>query len=61
LVTAAGGKRKYDYLVVATGARHAYEVIPGLREFAVPWRDASRIMEAKKTILNFREGKFFAG
>ena len=61
IVTAEGGARKFDYLVVATGARHAYEVIPGLREFAIPWCDASRIMEAKKAILDFRAGTFFAG
>lgn len=55
------GKRSFDYLVIATGARHAYEVVPGLREFAVPWCDASKIIDAKKRILDFREGEFYGG
>lgn len=55
------GKRRFTHLILATGARHAYEVIPGCREFAVPWCDASRIMEAKKALLDFREGDFYGG
>jgi len=60
-IITAGGRRKFDYLVVATGARHAYEVIPGCREYAVPMCDPSRILETKKAILDFRDGDFYAG
>ncbi len=60
-ITTSKGNHRYDFLVVATGARHAYEVIPGLREFAKPLCDASRILETKKAVLDFREGEFYAG
>jgi len=55
------GKRKFDFLVIATGARHAYELIPGSREYAKSICDPSRILETKKAILDFREGDFYSG
>ena len=60
LVT-SGGKYKFDYLVLGTGARHAYELIPGFQQYAVPLCDSSRIKETKKAVLEFREGDFYAG
>ena len=60
-IITAGGKRKFDFLVIATGARHAYEILPGCREYAMPVCDPSRILETKKAILDFREGDLYAG
>ena len=51
----------YNYLVVATGARHAYEFLPGCREHAISICDRNRILEAKDALLNFRGGDFYGG
>jgi sulfide:quinone oxidoreductase len=55
------GRFHYDYLVLATGARHAYEALPGCREHAISICDRSRILEAKEALLGFRGGEFYAG
>jgi len=60
-IITAEGKHKFDFLVIATGARHAYELIPGSREYARSICDPSRILETKKAILDFREGDFYSG
>ncbi len=52
---------QFDYLILATGVRHAYESLPGLREFGLSVCDTSRILETKKVLLNFDSGNFFAG
>jgi len=52
---------KFDYLILATGARLAYELLPGSREFGLSVCDTSRILETKKVLLNFDSGNFFAG
>src|SRR5580704_8527441 len=33
-VVCENGRYGFDYLILATGARHAYEILPGCREFA---------------------------
>jgi sulfide:quinone oxidoreductase len=55
------GRYDYDYLVLATGARHAYEALPGSREFAKCICDRERILETKEAILNFQGGVFYGG
>ena len=55
------GKHKFDFLVIATGATHAYELLPGSHEYAKSICDPSRILETKKAILDFREGDFYSG
>ncbi len=52
---------EFDYLILATGARHAYEFLPGSREFCLSVCDISRILETKEALLNFDRGNFFAG
>jgi len=49
------------YLVIATGARYAYDAIPGFTEYVIPFCDSTRILETKKAILDFREGDFYGG
>jgi len=51
----------FDYLILATGARHAYESLPGSQEFALSVCDTSKILETREAILNFDRGVFFAG
>jgi sulfide:quinone oxidoreductase len=60
IVTTEGNFR-FDFLVLATGARHAYELLPGGYEYAKSICDPSRILETKKAILDFREGACYAG
>lgn len=60
-IMTAEGKYKFDFLVLATGARHAYELLPGGYEYARSICDPSRIMETKKAILDFQEGDCYAG
>ena len=60
-IVTVGGSHKFDFLVIATGARHAYELLPGSREYAKSICDPSRILETKKSILDFREGNFYSG
>jgi sulfide:quinone oxidoreductase len=38
---------RFDYLILATGARHAYEVLPGSREFAKSVCDRGKILETR--------------
>ena len=52
---------QFDYLILATGARHAYEFLPGLREFGLSICDTSRILETRESLLNFDRGNFFVG
>ena len=54
-------KHAFDYLVIATGARHAYELVPGSYEYAKSICDPSRILETKKAILDFGKGDVYAG
>ena len=51
----------FDYLILATGARHDYDAIPGLREFGLFICDPPRILETRETLLKFEKGNFFAG
>ena len=51
----------FDYLILATGSRHAYETLPGSREYAYCVCDRERILEARDALLNFKGGDFFAG
>ncbi len=60
-VICKGQRYRFDYLILATGARHAYEVLPGSREFAYSVCDPTRILETRKALLNFKDGEFFAG
>jgi sulfide:quinone oxidoreductase len=55
------GKKKFDYLVIATGARHAYELIPGSRKYAMSICDPSRILETRDSVLAFRGGDVYVG
>jgi NADH dehydrogenase FAD-containing subunit len=55
------GRYKFDYLVLATGVRHAYELIPGSYEHAYSICDPSRIMETKAVVQEFRKGNVYAG
>jgi len=52
---------EFDYLILATGALHDYESVPGSREFGLSVCDTSRILETREVLLNFEEGNFFAG
>ena len=60
-IITARGKHKFDFLVIATGAHHGHELLPGCYEYTMPICDPSRILETKKAILDFREGDFYAG
>lgn len=51
----------FDYLILATGARHAYDVLPGSFEFAYSVCDPTKILDTRKALLNFKGGEFFAG
>jgi sulfide:quinone oxidoreductase len=55
------GVYEYDYLVLATGVRHAYEILPGSKEHAQTICDPTRIIDTKKAIDNFRGGIVYAG
>ena len=61
LVICENNNYKFDYLILATGARHAYELLPGSREFGLSVCDTSRIIETREALLNFDRGNFFAG
>ena len=52
---------RYDFLILATGARHAYEILPGSREYAYSVCDPTRILQTREAVLNFKGGEFFAG
>ncbi len=60
-IITARSKHTFDFLVIATGARSAYELLPGSREYAKSICDASRIAETKRALLDFRSGDFYAG
>ncbi|MEK0326381.1 MAG: FAD-dependent oxidoreductase [Nitrosopumilus sp.] len=60
-VVGSTGRYQFDYLVLATGARHAYELIPGSYEHAHSICDPSRIMETKAAVQEFRKGDVYAG
>ncbi|MFQ6010889.1 MAG: FAD-dependent oxidoreductase, partial [Nitrososphaerales archaeon] len=60
-VIGSSGRYPFDYLVLATGARHAYELIPGSYEHAHSICDPSRIMETKAAIQEFKGGNVYAG
>jgi sulfide:quinone oxidoreductase len=51
----------FDYLILATGARHAYEILPGSSEFAYSVCDPAKILKTREALLNFKGGDFFAG
>ena len=51
----------FDYLILATGVQHAYDLLPGSREFGLSVCDPGRILEAREALLNFEKGDFFAG
>ena len=52
---------RFDYLILATGVRHAYELLPGSHEFGLSVCDPARIIETREALLNFEKGEFFAG
>ena len=52
---------QFDYLILASGAQHDYESVPGSREFGLSVCDTSRILETREALLNFDRGNFFAG
>ena len=58
-IVCQNGRRHFDYLILATGARHAYEVLPGSREFAYSVCDPGRILETREALLKFKGGEFF--
>lgn len=60
-IVCQSGRRHFDYLILATGARHAYEVLPGSREFAYSVCDPGRILETREALLKFTGGEVFAG
>jgi sulfide:quinone oxidoreductase len=60
-IVCQSGRRHFDYLILATGARHAYDVLAGSREFALSVCDPERIVAARDALLNFKGGEFFAG
>lgn len=60
-IVCQSGRRHFDYLILATGARHAYEVLPGSREFAYSVCDPGRILETREALLKFMGGEVFAG
>ena len=55
------GRYHFDYLVLATGAHHAYELIPGSYEYAYSICDPSRIMATKAVVQEFRKGDVYIG
>lgn len=55
------GERDYDFLVLATGVRHAYELIPGSREHCLTICDPDRLQETKEAIDRFTGGIIYAG
>lgn len=60
-ITGDKGIYGFDYLILATGARHAYELLPGSYEFAKSVCDPDRILETREAVLAFKAGAFFAG
>jgi sulfide:quinone oxidoreductase len=60
-IVCQSGRRHFDYLILATSARHAYEVLPGSREFAYSVCDPGRILETREALLKFTGGEVFAG
>ncbi len=51
----------FDYLVLATGVRHAYELLPGSKEFSQSICDPARVMATKEALANFKGGVVYAG
>jgi sulfide:quinone oxidoreductase len=60
-IVCQGRRHRFDYLVLAVGARHAYEVLPGAREFALSVCDRARVLEAREALLKFEGGEVFMG
>lgn len=55
------GEYLYDYLVLATGVRHAYEVLPGSKEYAKTICDPAGILNTKEAVDSFQGGVIYAG
>lgn len=60
-ITTERGTYQYDFLILATGVRHAYEVIPGSYEHAKTICDPKRIMETKEALRSFNGGIIYTG
>lgn len=60
-LTTDKGNFTFDYLILATGTRHAYEELPGSKEYTVPICDAERILDSREKILGFTKGIVYAG
>ncbi len=51
----------YDYLILATGARHAFELLPGSSEYAESICDPTLVLKTKEALINFKGGIFYTG
>lgn len=60
-IVTENNKYRYDYLVLATGVRHAYELLPGSQEFALTICDPKRLQSTKEAIEKFSGGIIYAG
>lgn len=54
-------KIDYDYLIIATGARLDYEMVPGLKEGAYHFYDLENALRLKKAIHSFSGGRIVVG
>lgn len=60
-IVTAKGQYQYDYLVLATGTRQAYELLPGSKEYANSICDPKQILATKEAALKFKGGIVYAG
>lgn len=60
-IVTQNGEETYDYLVLATGVHHAYELLPGSKEFAQTICDPDRIIMTREVVQSFQGGIIYAG
>ncbi len=61
MIHSAETSGSYDYLVLALGARFAYEKIPGLRDHGYSLETLDMALDLRRAIDAFRGGTFVAG
>lgn len=50
-------KIKYDYIVIATGARYDYDAVPGMKEATFNFYSLEESIKLKKALNEFKKGK----
>ncbi len=54
-------KIRYDYLVIATGARYDFDAVPGMGESTFNFYSLDDSVKLKKALNNFKKGKIVVG